>query len=93
MSDKSPTPDLLPRFQKRSHLDDAPRGVKGRDNHSQICNNALGPASPMDKASHGRGTSAQASLGNGGGRLNDAVASIKSGARTAKADFGFLRKG
>ncbi len=97
MSDKSPTPDLLPRFQRKSRFDSKPTGA-GRNDHDIVCGatnikrSPAGRADPMDKAT-GRGTNAQSSLGNGGGRLNDAVKLNSHCGVAPKADFGFLRKG
>lgn len=99
MSDRSPTPDQLPRFQRRSRFDDAPKGVKGRDNagvisgSTNIKRSPAGPSDPMDKPTHGHGTNAQASLGNGGGRLGDAARSIKSGAKAPGVDWARIRRG
>jgi hypothetical protein len=60
---------------------------------TDIARSPNGPACRLDKPHRASGTDAEASLGAGGGRLGDAAASIKSGARTQKADFAFLRKG
>ncbi len=98
MSDKSPTPDLLPRFQKGSRLDKC--GEHSHQNFEGIVKGArdakrapAGPAHDMDKATKRLHTDAQASLGAGGGRLNDAVKIASHCGVAPKADFGFLRKG
>jgi hypothetical protein len=99
MSEKSPTPDLMPRFQKPCHLDRTEHGTVGHDMGSvirgatDIAKSPLGPKDKNDSASHAMVTMAEPGLGAGGGRLGDAARSIKSGARTEKADFAFLRKG
>jgi hypothetical protein len=99
MTDKSPTPDLMPRFQKPCHLDKTEHGTVGHDMASvvrgatDISRSPMGPANKNDKASHAMGTNAEPGLGAGGGRLGDAARSIKSGARTSKADWEFIRRG
>ncbi len=98
MSDKSPTPDQLPRFQRKSRFDSKPEGG-GRNDHDIVCGatdikrSPAGRASAMDKGQKASTTQAQASLGNGGGRLNDAVRLDSHCGVTPKADFAFLRKG
>jgi len=99
MSEKSPTPDLLPRFQRTCHLDKTEHGQIGRDNAAVIkgaTNIAKSPAGPKNKndtATHGMGTNAEPGLGAGGGRLGDAAGSIKSGAKAPKVDWAHVRKG
>lgn len=96
MSEKSPTPDLLPRFQRPCHLDKAEHGTIGRDNAAvikgatDIKRSPAGPKHAMDSNKSTGGKSFQASLGcEESGTSTD----LKSGARTPKADYGFLRKG
>lgn len=100
MSYKStPTPDMLPRFNRANHLDKTEHGTVGHE-MAPIIKGARDIAkSPLGKPSHldqnvGKNMFTKAEdLGVGGGRLNDAVRSIKSGAQAPKADSAFLRKG
>lgn len=101
MTDRSPTPDLLPRFQTPRKLDRAEHGTVGRDfapvikGATDIKRSPAGPKDPMDTPTHRHETNNQPSLSTGGGagRLNDAVKVNSHGGRAAKADYGFLRKG
>lgn len=96
MSERSPTPDLLPRFQKRSHLDVAEHGTVGRDNAAvvkgatDIKRSPAGPKSAMDSNKSTGGVHLESSLGAGSGSNSTDIA---GGARAPKADWGFLRKG
>jgi|HubBroStandDraft_6_1064221.scaffolds.fasta_scaffold533467_1 hypothetical protein len=95
----SSTPDLLPRFQKQSHLDKTEHGTRGHDmapvikGAKVITQSPEGPAFKMVKPQHAMGTNCEPGLGAGGGNLGDAVRSIKSGARAPRADVAHIRKG
>ena len=99
MSEKSPTPDLLPRFQRHCHLDKTEHGLVGHDLASvirgarDISKSPAGPAFKMVIPQHAMGTNSSPSIGAGGGNLGDAVRSIKSGAKAPKADVAHLRRG
>jgi hypothetical protein len=99
MSEKSPTPDLLPRFNRACHLDKTEHGTIGHDmagvikGATDIARSPAGPKDRNDSASHAMTTNCEPGLGAGGGNLSDAARSIKSGARAPKADTAFLRKG
>lgn len=96
MSDRSPTPDLLPRFQGGSRLDKAEHGQRGHDmapiikGARDIKQSPAGPSRKMDQGRSNQGVSLESSLGAGSGSNS---CDIKGGARAPKADFGFLRKG
>lgn len=96
MSDRSPTPDLLPRFQKKSRLDVAEHGTIGRNvapeikGATNIKRSPAGPKDPMDSNKSTGGVHLEASLGAGSGSNST---DIKGGARAPKADWAFLRKG
>ena len=99
MSEKSPTPDLLPRFNRGCHLDKTEHGTRGHDMASiihgatNIARSPNGPSCHLDSARKHMGTNSEPALGAGGGNLGDAARSIKSGAKAPKADSSFLRKG
>jgi len=99
MSENSPTPDLLPRFNKACHLDKTEHGQIGHDMASvvrgatDIARSPAGPKNKNDEASHTMHTACEPGLGGGGGNLADTARSIHSGARAPKADFAHIRKG
>jgi len=93
MSDSSPTPDLLPGFQKGSRLDRAERGG-AREADPQITGNKLGPKCHLDGPASGLGAPrGGGGLGTGGDSLSDAAGSISGGARTPQADWSHLKRG
>lgn len=96
------TPDEMARFNRACHLDKTEHGTRGHDMAKVIEGARVLAKSPLgnschidsnEKVSKSMVTHAEAGLGAGGGRLNDAASSIKSGARAPKADMAFLRKG
>jgi hypothetical protein len=99
MSENSPTPDLLPRFNKARHLDKAEHGTTGHDltpvikGATNIKKSPAGPAFKMVEPQHAMGTNCEPGLGAGGGNLGDAARSIKSGAKAPRVDFAHVRKG
>ena len=99
MSDSSPTPDLLPGFQKGSRLDKAERSG-ARDNASvvsgarEIRKSPSGPKCHLDGPASGLGAPrGGGSLGTGGDSLSDASRSIASGSKTPQADWSHLKRG
>jgi hypothetical protein len=64
MSDRSPTPDLLPRFHKPSKLGHA-SNLGARDNRPQIVNNAQGPKCHLDGPASSAGARRGGHLGTG----------------------------
>ena len=99
---KDQTPDEMARFNRPCHLDKTEHGTRGHDmagvikGAREISKSPLGNSCHLDsneKVTKNFVTHSEPGLGAGGGNLRDAARSIKSGARTAKVDFGFLRKG
>lgn len=96
MSDKSPTPDLLPRFHRASRLDKTEHGTVGRDNApvvrgaTDIRRSPAGPKDKMDSNKSTGGRNFEASLG---AEESGTATHVETGGRAPKADFGFLRKG
>lgn len=97
---KSPangTPDE--RGNGPSRLDKTEHGTVGHDmagvikGATDIARSPAGPSCHLDKATHNMGTSAEASIGAGGGRLGDAARSIKSGAKTPCVDWSVIKRG
>ena len=99
MSENSPTPDLLPRFNKSCHLDKTEHGTVGHDmkrvivGATDISKSPAGPKCRNDSASHAMHTADEPGLGAGGGNLSDAARSIKSGAKAPRADWSHIRRG
>jgi len=89
MSEKSPTPDELPRFNRKNRFDKAPHGEGSRDAQPQIVGNKNGPHCHLDGPASGLGQPRS----EFGGNLGEAARSIPSGAKAPKADWGFLKRG
>lgn len=85
MSERSPTPDLLPRFQRARALDKAPKGVSGRDNRPQIVGNKLGPSCHLDSVSN-RGQTDPALVDSTGG-----AAAARAGGIAPRVNWSSLR--
>ena len=96
-SESSPTPDLLPRFQRGSRLDKAEHGMRGRDNADVISGAAVlarspaGPKCHLDGPASGLGVVRSESLGAGSESLADAARSISSGAKAPKVNWSKLK--
>src|ERR1700694_1032451 len=99
MSENSPTPDLLPRFNRARHLDQTAHGLTGHDlapvikGARDITKSPAGPRFKMDEPQHAMGTNCEPGLGAGGGNLGEAARSIKSGAKAPHVDWSHVRKG
>lgn len=97
MGESSPTPDLLPRFQRGSRLDKPARSVSGRDNASVISGATVlarspsGPKCHLDGPARGLGVVRSETLGAGSESLADAGRSIPSGAKASKVDWSKLK--
>jgi hypothetical protein len=96
MSERSPTPDLLPRFHRQSRLDrvaapaphDMGAVVAGaRD----IARSPAGPHCHLDGPARGMGQPRAESLGAGSESLREAARSIPSGARAPCVDWSKLK--
>ena len=95
--DRSPTPDLLPRFHKSSRLTQAGSGG-GRDMAKIITGARDANKAPngyhchLDGPASGMGAKVSGGdLGTGGDSLRDAASSISSGARASKVNWRALK--
>jgi|SRR5580658_3234224 hypothetical protein len=86
------TPDLLPRFQRKTRFDSAPQGERGRDNAPQIERNELGPHCHLDGPARGEVGRKGGHLGTGSDSVKDAGDSIPSGAKAPKVDWNHLKR-
>lgn len=92
-SECTPTPDLMPRFQRADRFDKTEHGTRGRDLAPEIDRNAQGPHCHLDSPGRSMGQPRSEVLGAGSESLREAAQSIPSGARTAKANWGHLQRG
>lgn len=94
MSESSPTPDMMPRYNRKDRFD-GPAQEKGsaRSMRKEIVENAMGPHCHLDGPAKGEVARTGGHLGTGSDSVKDAAKSIASGAKAPKADYAFLRKG
>ena len=92
-SECTPTPDMLPRFNRADRFDKTEHGTTGRSVAPEIDQNALGPHCHLDGPARGLGQPREEALGVGRESLAEACASIAKGARAPEVNWGHLKRG
>lgn len=95
MTDRSPTPDLLPRFQRKRYLDHAPKGASCR-NDADIVKGAT----DIKRSPAGRKSEMDSNKSTGGKHFQSSLGAEESGmsthlpqARAPKANWSILKRG
>ena len=93
MTERSPTPDEMARFNRSDRFDKTEHGMRGRSAAGQINKNELGPHCHLDGPAKGEVGRSGGHLGTGSDSAKDAVTSLKSGAVAPCVDWAVIKRG